>query len=282
MAAFRRGLLILDYFLSSSGKQLTASEVARVLDIHPATALRFLATLESSGHLEPSDRPNGYRLGAKWRSLGSHTSGMRPVFLVSVPILRKLTEETGEGASLGVLYRGEVVLVHVVDGPQRVQVRQLVGVRCPAHLQALGKVLLAGLNEAALEDWFQGRTLEVLTPNSIASPQRLRAELAEVRQRGYAVDEDEYELGLTCIGAPVRDAAGITVAAVAVSGPSSRISYHRIPILAAATRRAGERLSRALYAPLSVLETIDGQSGTPRIHPESGSNREATSTPNER
>lgn len=248
--------MILDCFLSSPRKSLSVSDVARTVGIHRATAFRFLATLESSSYIEPSDRPGCYCLSSKWCFVESDTSWPSGMFLFSVPILKELTIETGETADLGVLYRGEVVLVQVVEGPQVVRVSPKVGDTRPAHATSLGKILLAGLSDEALEEWLNGRTLELLTPNTIASPQRLRAQLAEIRQCGYAVDEQEYELGLACVAAPVRDSTGATIAAVTVSGPSSRITYHRIAELAAAVQRAGERLSKAILSPYSVIGTI--------------------------
>ena len=248
IVSFKRGLLILDLFLSSPGKLLSISDVARVLGIRRASAFRLLTTLKTSGYLESADPSGLFSLGTKWRFSRERVYDPGPSFLMVVSILKQLADETGEGAALGVLYKGEVMLVHAVDGPHSVRTHQLVGISYPAHLQAMGKVLLAGLDDSALDEWLQGRTLSSQTSNSLTSPQRLRAELAMVRRWGYAVDEDEYELGLTCVGAPVRDLAGNTIAAVAVSGPSSRISYHRIPELVAATKRAGEEMSFHLTA----------------------------------
>lgn len=253
VASLRRGLRILDCFLASPHRPLNASEVARAVGIHRATVFRFLNTLEAGGYLESTGSPGGYRLAARLKVPTDGATLSANMQLVTVPILKELTEETSETAALAVLHEGEMMLVHVVEGPQSVRVRQLVGTRRPAHLQALGKILLAGLNDEALEEWFAGRVLEPRTPNSITNPHQLRAQLAEIRQCGYAVDDQEYELGLSCVGAPVHDALGTTIAAVAVAGPSSRVTYHRIAELAAATQRAGDKVSRALYSPSFVL-----------------------------
>ncbi len=244
VGTLKRGLLILDCFTESPDRALTVSEVARAVGIHRATAFRFLSTLESSGYIQPTERPGCYRLGNKLRPLDS--VGPRPgaLPLLSVPILKELAEETGETADMGVLYQGEVTMVQVIEGSQSVRARQRVGTSRPAHLTGIGKALLATLDEQALDEWIQAHPLEVKTPNSISSPQRLLAELAEVRRCGYAVDDQEYELGLTCVAVPILDAAGKAVAGVAVSGPSSRLNYHHIPEIAQAAQRAAERLAR--------------------------------------
>jgi DNA-binding IclR family transcriptional regulator len=228
VGALKRGLLILDHLSASPLAAVSASEIARKMGIHRATALRLMNTLREAGYLEFGGRPGHYRLGPKGRPRQGSKPSLAALHVASIPILKRLAEETGETADLGVLYQGEVVLVQVAEGPQSVTVRQRVGDRRPAHLTSVGKMLLADLSEAELDDWIGERQLETRTSNSIASPERLRAELALIRQRGYSIDEQEYEIGLICIAAPVQDSSGATVAAVAVSGPSSRLTYHRI------------------------------------------------------
>ncbi|MHB0869127.1 MAG: IclR family transcriptional regulator [Chloroflexota bacterium] len=251
VGALKRGLLILDCFTDSPDRVLTASEVARTVGIHRATAFRFLSTLESSGYIQPAERPGCYRLGNKWHPAEPRPTWPAALPLISVPILKELAEETGETADMGVFYQGEVTMVQVIEGSQSVRARQRVGASRPAHLTAIGKVLLAALNDEALEEWIRTHPLVVQTPNSISSPQRLLAELAEVRRCGYAVDEQEFELGLTCVAVPVLDASGAAIAGVAISGPSSRLTYHRIPDIVAAIQRAAERLGRLSRASLS-------------------------------
>ncbi len=251
VGALKRGLLILDCFTESPGHVLTVSEVARSVGVHRATAFRFLSTLESSGYIQPAERPGCYRLGTKWRPVEPGPPWPAALPLISVPILKELAEETGETADMGVFYQGEVTMVQVIEGSQSVRARQRVGASRPAHLTAIGKVLLSTLEEQALEQWIQTHPLVVQTPNSISSPQRLLSELAEVRRCGYAVDEQEFELGLTCVAVPVLDGSGAAIAGVAISGPSSRINYHRIPEIVTAIQRAAERLGRLCGASLS-------------------------------
>jgi len=257
VAALKRGLLILDCFLSDPQRTLAVSEVARAVGIHRATAFRFLSTLEAAGYLEQTGRPGGYRLAAKCRRGEPQPLWPPALPLISVSTLKELVDETGETADIGVLHQGQSMLVMVVEGSQSVRVLQHVGAMRPAHLTALGKVLLAAMDEAALEEWLREHPLEVRTPNSIGTPQRLRVELAEIRQSGYAVDEQEYELGLTCIAAPVRDASGSTIAGVAISAPSSRVTYHRLPELVGTVQRAADRLSAALGAPMVGVHSPD-------------------------
>jgi DNA-binding IclR family transcriptional regulator len=259
IAALRRGLSILDCFVAASGRSITVTEVARAVGIHRATVHRFLNTLASAGYIEPADRPGSWRYRPKYPTRRDCAPHPPPLELACVPVLRELALASGETVVMAVLYRGDVVMVQVVDGPQSVRVQQRVGATYPAHLTALGKVLLAGLNEAALEDWIASHTLTSRTPTSITSPQRLRAELADIRRTGYALDEQEFEVGLACVAAPICDAQGRTVAAITVSGPSGRVTYHRVPELSSAVVRAAGRLSAALEGLHPLLQTLEGQ-----------------------
>ncbi len=247
VGALKRGLLILNRFLAAPDQTLTTSDVARSVGIHRATAFRFLCTLVACGYLEHADRPGSYRLGSKCYPFQRQRPWSGALDLTSVPILKELADETGETSDVGVLHRGEAMLVQVVEGPQSVRARQWAGCTRPAHLTAIGKMLLASLPEDELERWLESHSLVAHTPNSITSTWRLTIELGEIRRRGYSVDDQEYELGLACIAAPIKNASARPVAAVAISGPSSRISC-RIPELSAAAMRAAERLSRA-FAP---------------------------------
>lgn len=270
VSSLRRGLVILDCFVASPSHEYGVTEIARAVGIHRATAFRFLSTLESVGYIEAAGRPGSYRLGAKLHHLEQESPWPTVLHLTSVPILRELAMETGETADVGVLSGGEAMLVQVVEGSQSVRVLQNVGTTRPAHLTAIGKVLLASLSEADLEAWLAGRTLETRTPNSIGTSRRLRAELAEIRRTGYAVDEQEYELGLGCIAVPLRDLTGATIAAVAISAPYSRINYHRIPGLVAVVKRSADRLSAALGAPISRLQLSRWADGLPDRSPGAG------------
>ena len=143
------------------------------------------------------------------------------------------------------LTQGGVFLWACVEGILSVRVLKQSGATRPAQMTAGGKWLLGGQNQVVLDRWIEGRTLETYTPTGIGSIARLRAELAEIRRCGYAVDEQEFELGLACIAAPVHDATGRVVAAVAISGPSSRVDEHRILELALVVTCPADPLAHA-------------------------------------
>jgi IclR family acetate operon transcriptional repressor len=160
--------------------------------------------------------------------------------------MERLAADAGETANLGVLDGGRVVNLHKVLGPHpvRLHIDAVGGV--PAHATALGKVLLADLPADELDRRLGSRPLVRLTSKTIGDRAVLRAELARVGQRGYAVDDEECSPGLRCVAAPVRDRLGAVVAAVSVSGPARRLPRQRLVGLGSAVRAAALAISRRL------------------------------------
>jgi IclR family pca regulon transcriptional regulator len=141
---------------------------------------------------------------------------------VAGPHLERLVERVRESSSVAVLDEPDVVYVARVPTRRIMSVAISVGTRFPAYPTSLGRVLLAGLDDAALEAYLACVAPEPLTPHTITDPGALRAELARVREQGWAMVDQELEEGLRSLAAPVRDAAGSVVAAVNVSAPARR------------------------------------------------------------
>jgi IclR family acetate operon transcriptional repressor len=149
-----------------------------------------------------------------------------------------------------VLRDGEVVSVLNVESRQTVRTPSAVGARSPVHCTAHGKAALAFGPADQVAAFLRSRTFKAYTPKTYTTAARLRAELERVRQQGYAVDNEEWETGLRCIGAPVRDSSSSVIAAVSISGPVFRIRPDRIPALAPLVIEAASRISFALgYRP---------------------------------
>jgi DNA-binding IclR family transcriptional regulator len=166
------------------------------------------------------------------------------------PHLERLAAAAGETAHLCILDDGEVLYLEKVEPTRTVRVPSSVGQRNPAHCTAVGKALLAHLPEAEVDVVIRRRGLKSFTPNTITSPTLLKRELKAVRERGYAVDDEEIDEGLRCIGAPVRDASGRVVASMSIAGPAFRIGKGKIPPLANLVMSVADRLSREIgYRP---------------------------------
>jgi IclR family KDG regulon transcriptional repressor len=188
-----------------------------------ATLLRFLSTLVSLGYVyrDPYDR---YSLTLKMFSIGSH--GLEHIELINVaqPVAHKLCTQLGETVHMGVLEESRAVYVLKEESSFTIRMYSRVGKTIPLYCTAIGKVLLADMDEQAVREYLSEVQLKPFTPNTIKDPQELDAELQAVREQGWASDNEEHEAGTLCIGAPIRDYTGRVVAAMSVSWPLFRFN----------------------------------------------------------
>nr|MDT0662249.1 IclR family transcriptional regulator [Micromonospora sp. DSM 115978] len=235
--ALDHGLRILRMY-RADGEILTISEMARRLDVHRSTASRLAATLYDSGFLSLDGQPGHYRLGRELIRLGSLARQASNVVDAALKHLRDLCELSGETGHIGLLDGVESVTAAAVDGWQTIRMHHHVGRRSPAHCSSLGKCLLSNRSAAELRDLFHEERLESRTPNTIATVTDLEKELENVRENGFALDNEELEPGLCCVSAPIRDDTGRVVAALGLSGPASRLTGPALLRLSADVRRA--------------------------------------------
>jgi IclR family acetate operon transcriptional repressor len=245
LGSLRKGLEVLDCF--SRRESWSLAELAAVLGQSKPTIFRALHTLVEFGYLEKHAVTGRYTPGRRLRAFGSAAAS--PPELLSwqaLAPLQDLARDTGETVHAGVLYGGEAVCVQAVDGTRLVRMHAVVGKRTPAHASALGKVLLAQLSGAERDAFLACRKLPAFTPRTITSAPALRAELHRIREQGWALDDEEFELGLRCLGAPIADLRGRSVASIAVSAPAARMDPARIRELVPLVRAAADRIAGVL------------------------------------
>lgn len=223
------------------------SDLARELDIAKSTAHRLLATLTDESLLEQDPRTGRYRLGlaAFDMAAAAQSSDLHEAVLSPMTELRN---RTGETVQVAVLDGREVVYVERLDSPNTLRLFMEIGRRNSAHSTGCGKALLAFAPPDQLDRLLDGWRLDAKTPHTITTAGHLRADLAEVRQRGYAVNRGESEVGVISIAAPIRDASTRCVAAISVAGPAERLEPHEfavaqatVEVAAATSRRLGFR-----------------------------------------
>ena len=240
-----RALGILE-LLYRDGPELRLIELSEQLRLHKSTVHRLLGVLEQHRFVEKSSNNGKYRLGLKLFELGSKAIAHLDLRERAQRYLQRLAFEIGETAHLCILDDGEVLYLEKVETPRTVRVPSIVGRRYPAHCGAAGKSLLAFLAEDELEELIKRRGLKAYTRNTLTTPAQLRDGLRLVRERGYAIDNEEFEEGLECIGAPVRDYSGKVVASMSIAGPTSRVTEDRVPVLARSVIDAAQALSAEL------------------------------------
>lgn len=246
----RRALRVLGSF-SLDRPELGVSEIGEELGMHKSTVHRLLATLEVEGFVRSTSQ-NRYVLGWRVLELGAAVSAGGEIREKILDSLSDVVRSTGETAHLAVLDGGEVLYVEKVESERTLRMPSSVGRRLPAHVTALGKVLLSGLEETARLKLIYGSELIPLTDRSIVDPDDLRMAVAEAGERGYAIDDQEIDEGLICIAAPITEPDGGISAAISISGPVSRVEPNRDAFINVVTSAAAE-LSRTLGSQSRLL-----------------------------
>ena len=243
-----RALTILDT-LAGEGR-LASSEIGQRAGLHKSTAHRLLAVLARHQYVERDPVSGRYSLGLKLIELGTVASTGVDLCEAARPILDRLMQQTGETAHVGILSHGTVISIADSETYKTLRTPSTVGRRTPAHCSSQGKALLAEFPSAQLRAFVRKHPLKRFTRHSICRIGELERELDKVRRNGYATDDQEFEDGLKCIGAAVRDRRGAPVAALSIAGPAIRLSPERMPELTAAVKSAAVSLSSALgYRP---------------------------------
>jgi IclR family transcriptional regulator, KDG regulon repressor len=245
--AIERAVSILNAF-SPEDPELGVTELAERLGLHKSTVHRFMVNLDAAGLVERNPRTGRYRLGLRIFELGGLVMQQMNLWDEALPFLEGLVHDTGETGHLAVLDGGEAIYIERVEARRALRVPSAIGRGYPAHATNLGKVLLADQPRERVEEIVAERGLAAYTPHTITDLEGLEVELERIRVLGYAIDNEEYDEGLRCIGAPVRDHSGHVVAALGIGGPVTRITPDRVDELAELVMTAARGLSRRLGA----------------------------------
>ena len=204
-------------------RTLSLGDLCRRTDIPKSTAHRIVSSLREAGFLEQARGGDHYRLGLKLFELGNIALANMELHREARPIVGALSRVSGEIVHLAVFDGAQAVVIHRSD-PAPAGVGPLTFLEAaPLHCTGVGKAILAFQPEEAIERLI-GFGLQRYTEATIVDGARLRAELAQVRERGFSVDRAEHEPGVHCIGAPIHDAGGRVFASISVSGPARRMS----------------------------------------------------------
>lgn len=230
--------------------EIGVSELARRLGIAKSTAHRLAATLVAERFLERDGGDGKYRPGLLLFELGSLVRRKMDVSAEARPLLKSLAEKTGETVHLAVLDDHSVLYVNRIESRRAIRMGFGLGVRAPLHCTAVGKALLAFQPAEFIEETI-ALGLPRRTPGTITGPQAFRQELAAVRGRGYAIEDEEIEAGLRSIATAVRNDAGSVIASIGVAGPAHRMTRRLLVSYARDLMVATDAVSRRLgYQPV--------------------------------
>jgi len=242
--AVERALQILGCF-DNDHPERGISEIAQAVDLHKATAHRIVTTLVNYGYLERADDGQKYRLGLELTNLGFKVIHRMDLRREALPYMKQLIQTWDETCDLCVFDRGTVLYIEVLRGTRALTVAAAVGQRLPAHATASGKLFLAHLPPNEL-DANLGQPLAAYTKKTITSPDELHKELEVIRNQGYAIDTEGYEVGVCAVAAPIFNRQGHVIAALGGPSPVSRMTPERVQEIAAAFKEAAQAISRRM------------------------------------
>jgi DNA-binding IclR family transcriptional regulator len=242
--SIRRAFAVLEA-LGERG-DLGVTEVSKATDFTPSTAHRLLITLVDCGYVSQDPRTSKYRLAGRLVDLASRVPDRwAELRQIARPHLEALKAATGESANLVVLVDRDVVYIDQVEGTRSLRMFTEPGHRTLAHTTGAGKAILAYRDADSLSDMYPEK-LATMTPRTIGTLAELEIDLGRARERGYAVDDEEHEVGVSCVAAAVDDESGAAIAALSISGPTPRMINANTPELGRLLRRHAADVSLAL------------------------------------
>src|SRR5579859_668865 len=243
--AVERALAMLEA-VAHEPEGLSNAEISRKLEVPKSTASYILRTLVAKGYLNREAENGKYRVGLKILSLSRGALSGIDVREVALPIMRHLVEKTNLTCHLAILDGSEAVYIEKVEPTGFIRMDTWVGRRMRVHATSVGKALTAHIPQQQLEKIVADNPMERRTPKTITTLPRLLKELEKVRTQGYAVDDEENNLGARCLGAPVFNQQGMIEASLGLSGTINQVNAQTMPRIVEALKDAARHISMQL------------------------------------
>jgi IclR family KDG regulon transcriptional repressor len=245
-STLNRALDVLEELTAGPPAGMTASQLAERTGSNRVSIHRILATYLQHGYVRQDGPGAPYRLGFRLIELGEKVIGDIDIARIAYPLLEELSTRTGETCHLGLLSGPEAVYVAKIESSQSVRLVSHIGARVPLYCTSLGKALLAAADDDLREQLIAQQSFERRTAHTLTTPKALRADLELTRARGYSIDAVENEEGVRCVGAAVLDHTGAPIAAVSLSGPTTRVTIELVEELGRLAHGTAERVSTAI------------------------------------
>lgn len=255
-ASLRKALAILQRLGDdTTGEGLTLTQIATALDLNKSTVTRLLQPMLETAFIEQAPETGAYRLSWETARLGqTYLASVRPDRDMQ-RTLHELSQLTKETVHLVRAATPHVVYIDKVDSPHAVRMFSRIGSTQPMYSTSVGKCILAHADETTVQQIID-LGMPARTATTITTAERMREELALIREQGWAIDDVENEDGIRCVAAPIFDANGDCTHAMSISGPTSRVPRERVAELAPLVMRAAADISRRLGAPSSTRKKL--------------------------
>jgi IclR family acetate operon transcriptional repressor len=239
-----RSLKLLELVAEADGAVLT--ELADQSAMAPSTVHRLLTSLAQHGMVAHDGETGAWTIGVKAFEIGTAYLRFRKLGTISRPFLKQLMEVSGETANIAIEEDGDVVFISQAEShaPMRAFFRP--GRRGPIHASGIGKAILSTWADSQIEALLAGRSLQHFTDKTRDTLPMLLKDMAEIRSRGWSIDDEEHTLGMRCVAAPIFDEYGEAIAGISISGPAVRLPDERVATLGPVVRAAAEELTKAM------------------------------------
>lgn len=231
--------------LAENQHGLGITEIAERIGLHKSTAYRIASTLVARGYASKTEK-GIYKLGIKIIQDVSGYINSLELQTEARPYVASITSELGLTSHLGILDGDQVIYIEKMDFFSNLRIYSTIGVRVEAYSCSLGKCLLSNYSASQVRSIMSSCSFEQFTENTVASIDELIEDLNLVRRRGWAMDDEEAEIGHRCIGAPIFDYRGDIIAAISASGPTAQITEERIEVVAEYVKKQALEISRSM------------------------------------
>lgn len=240
--------------------ELSMTQIGEQIGIHKSTVHRLLATLEHRRFVQRDPETGMYRLGIRLLQMAYLTLEQNDLRRLAAPFMQRLGQQFQENIHLAILDDSEVVYLSIIESPQRVKLAAAVGQRLPAYATASGKAILAFLPSNMVQRILD-QGMPQLTPRTQTSPNAFFEDVHSIRERGFAISEQEFEDDINAVAAPLFDPEGQPIASIAVASPAFRLTHERMmqigPVLVAATGEISQEVKMAAIP--KANSTVDTQ-----------------------
>ncbi len=240
-----RAVDILELFLVTK-PELSIKEISEKLDLSKSTVHGIIKTLEHRGYLQQNPEDLKYKPGIKLFELGNFVGKHLDVGKIARPVIKNLVDELNETVHLVSLQRDEIIYIEKVEGSNALTIYSHIGKKAPFHCTSVGKAILAYLNENEVDRILSSYILKPFTDNTMTNIKDIKNDLSSIREKGYAIDDEEIELGLKCIGAPIFNHQGNVIASISCAAPKMRLDEDRLPKVIAGIKSAAAEISKNL------------------------------------
>jgi IclR family acetate operon transcriptional repressor len=242
--ALDRGLTLLREL--ANARSITLSDLATRTDMPPSSTHRILSTLQKHGYVEFDETTQEWMIGIEAFRIGNTYLVRTNLVEAARKTLRRLMEETGETANLGIADNGDVVFVDQVETNNPIRAFFRPGTRGHMHSSGIGKALLADMPRREVEKIIQSKGQPEFTPKTLASSAALFDDLDATRKRGWSIDNEERYSGMRCVASNIYNTFGEAIAGISVSGPTVRFPNHVISELGPKVRQAADEVTNAI------------------------------------